>query len=233
MSKQTLQLDSHLYDYLLSHSLREPDILRQLRNGTAQQPEASMQIAPEQGQLMALLIQLMGAKKVLEVGTFTGYSSLVMALALPENGKIITCEIDEAHSAIAQEYWQKAGMTHKIELRLAPALNTLETLLKTEPANSFDFVFIDADKVNYDAYYEKALQLIRVGGLIAIDNTLWGGSVANPEAQDTNTVAIRTLNEKLHQDSRITLSLVPIADGLTLALKNSGTESLYGYRIRD
>jgi predicted O-methyltransferase YrrM len=219
MPKQ-LQLDSHLYDYLLSVSQREPEILTQLRRETAQQPNANMQISIEQGQLMGLLIQLMGAKQILEIGTFTGYSSLVMALALPETGKIITCDVSEADTAIAQRYWQKAGVNHKIELRLAPALRTLDELLATASANSFDFVFIDADKTNYDAYYEKALQLLRVGGLIAIDNTLWGGNVANPEVQDENTVAIRAFNEKLHQDSRIALSLVPIADGLTLALKN-------------
>lgn len=219
MPKQ-LQLNSHLYDYLLSVSQREPEILTQLRRETAQQPNANMQISIEQGQLMGLLIQLMGAKQILEIGTFTGYSSLVMALALPETGKIITCDVSEADTAIAQRYWQKAGVNHKIELRLAPALRTLDELLATASANSFDFVFIDADKTNYDAYYEKALQLLRVGGLIAIDNTLWGGNVANPEVQDENTVAIRAFNEKLHQDSRIALSLVPIADGLTLALKN-------------
>jgi predicted O-methyltransferase YrrM len=219
MPKQ-LQLNSHLYDYLLSVSQREPEILTQLRRETAQQPNANMQISIEQGQLMGLLIQLMGAKQILEIGTFTGYSSLVMALALPETGKIITCDVSEADTAIAQRYWQKAGVNHKIELRLAPALTTLDELLATASANSFDFVFIDADKTNYDAYYEKALQLLRVGGLIAIDNTLWGGNVANPEVQDENTVAIRAFNEKLHQDSRIALSLVPIADGLTLALKN-------------
>jgi len=221
MSNQTIQVDANLYNYLLSISLREPEILTQLRTETAQHPYAMMQISPEQGQLMAWLIQLMGAKKVLEIGTFTGYSALVMALALPETGKIITCDINETDTAIAQRYWQKAGVNHKIDLRLAPALDTLEQLLQTEAANHFDFVFIDADKLNYDAYYENALQLLRVGGVIAIDNTLWGGQVANPEVQDESTVAIRTLNEKLHQDSRIALSLVPIADGLTLALKQS------------
>ncbi len=221
MTNQTIQVDANLYNYLLSISLREPDILTQLRKETAQHPYTYMQISPEQGQFMALLIQLMGAKRVLEIGTFTGYSALVMALALPETGQIITCDINEADTAIAQRYWQQAGVDHKIELRLAPALETLEKLLQTEQAaNSFDFVFIDADKVNYDAYYEYALKLLRVGGLIAIDNTLWRGNVANPEVQDEDTVAIRTFNEKLHQDSRIALSLVPIADGVTLAVKN-------------
>jgi predicted O-methyltransferase YrrM len=221
MANQTLGLDRDLYAYLQSVSLREPQLLSQLRQETAQHPMAMMQIAPEQGQFMALLVQLMGAKKTLEVGVFTGYSALVVALALPPDGKIVACDVSEDYTAIARRYWQRAGVADKIDLRLAPALETLDRLLAEGQANSFDFAFIDADKSNYDNYYERALQLVRPGGLIAIDNVLWGGSVADPQVQDNRTQAIRQLNEKLHADERITLSLVPIADGLTLALKRS------------
>ena len=219
MSKNTLGLDNQLYDYLLSVSLREPDILRQLREETASYPMARMQISPEQGQFMALLVQLLGATKTLEVGVFTGYSSLCVALALPPNGKIVACDVSEEYTAIARRYWQAAGVADKIDLRLAPALETLDELLAAGQAESFDFAFIDADKGNYEGYYERALQLIRPGGLIAIDNVLWSGRVADPQEQGNNTQALRALNEKLHDDERITLSMVPIADGLTLALK--------------
>lgn len=219
MSKKTLGLDDRLYDYLLSVSLREPDILQQLREETAHYPEARMQIAPEQGQFMALLVQLLGAKKTLEVGVFTGYSSLCVALALPPNGKLIACDVSEEYTAIARRYWEAAGVTDKIELRLAPALDTLDELLATDHAETFDFAFIDADKRNYEGYYERSLQLVRSGGLIAIDNVLWSGRVADPQEQEARTNIIRAFNEKLYQDKRVTLSLVPIADGLTLALK--------------
>jgi caffeoyl-CoA O-methyltransferase len=178
-----------------------------------------MQIAPEQGQFMALLIQLLGATKSLEIGVFTGYSSLVIALALPANGKIVACDLSEEYTRVARRYWQLAGVADKIELRLAPALDTLDQLLADDQAETFDFAFIDADKVNYDGYYERSLQLVRPGGLIAIDNVLWSGRVANPLDQDDSTLALRALNSKLHHDERVTLSLVPIADGLTLALK--------------
>jgi caffeoyl-CoA O-methyltransferase len=178
-----------------------------------------MQISPEQGQFMALLVQLLGATKTLEVGVFTGYSSLCVALALPPNGKIVACDVSEEYTAIARRYWQAAGVADKIDLRLAPALETLDELLAAGQAESFDFAFIDADKGNYEGYYERSLQLIRPGGLIAIDNVLWSGRVADPQEQGNNTQALRALNEKLHDDERITLSMVPIADGLTLALK--------------
>lgn len=219
MANQTLGLNSQLYEYLLSVSLREPEILRQLREETSKLPMAKMQIAPEQGQFMALLVQLLGAKKTLEVGVFTGYSSLVVALALPPEGKVIACDLDERYTNIARRYWEQAGVANKINLRLAPALETLEMLIKLGEAGTFDFAFIDADKNNYENYYERILELVRPGGLIAIDNVLWSGQVADPEIQDKRTEAIRSLNQKLHQDERITLSLVPIADGLTLALK--------------
>jgi len=220
MSKQTLGLEQNLYDYLLSVSLREPTILTQLRQETSQLPMSRMQISPEQGQFMALLVKLIGAKKTLEVGVFTGYSSLVVALALPADGKIVACDVSEEYTSIARRYWQQAGVADKIDLHIAPALETLDNLLTTGEAGTFDFAFIDADKSNYNNYYERSLELIRPGGLIAIDNVLWSGKVAETEIQDNQTNKIRDLNRKLHEDSRITLSLVPIADGLTLAMKN-------------
>ncbi|MBD1921594.1 class I SAM-dependent methyltransferase [Microcoleus sp. FACHB-831] len=219
MSKQTIGLDNQLYDYLLSASLREPEILRQLRQETANLPNAMMQIAPEQGQFMALLVQLMGATTTLEVGVFTGYSSLSVALALPPEGKIIACDVSEEYTSVARRYWQAAGVADKIDLRLAPAIDTLDQLLAEGQAGTFDFAFIDADKNNYEGYYERSLQLVRPGGLIAIDNVLWSGRVADSQDRDKSTQSIRNLNNKLHQDERVTLSLVPIADGLTLALK--------------
>jgi predicted O-methyltransferase YrrM len=220
MGKQTIGLERHLYDYLLAVSLREPDILTQLRHETAQLLMDQMQISPEQGQFMALLVKLLGAKKTLEVGVFTGYSSLVTALALPADGKIIACDVSEEFTSIARRYWEKAGIADKIDLRIAPALETLDNLLATWETESFDFAFIDADKGNYENYYERSLQLIRPGGLIAVDNVLWSGKVADSKVQDNQTKKIRAFNQKLHQDSRVTLSVVPIGDGLTLARKN-------------
>jgi predicted O-methyltransferase YrrM len=214
-------IDDRLYDYLLSVSLRESEVLQQLRQETATHPMSQMQIAPEQGQLMAMLVQLMGAKKALEIGVFTGYSSLAVALALPPDGKLIACDVDEDYTAIARRYWQQAGVADKIDLRIAPALETLDRLLAEGHANTFDFVFIDADKSNYANYYDRALELVRPGGLIAIDNVLWSGRVADPETQDNRTKAIRAFNEKLHQDERILPCLLAIADGLTLALKRA------------
>lgn len=219
MSNQTLGLDNQLYDYLLSVSLREPEILKKLREETAKHPHGIMQIAPEQGQFMALLVTLMGASKTLEIGVFTGYSTLSIALALPRDGKIIACDVSAEYTTIADRYWQRAGVSDKITLKLAPALQTLDELLATGQGETFDFIFIDADKENYQAYYERSLQLLRTGGLIAIDNVLWSGKVAHPEEKDPNTEAIRAFNEKLRLDARIRLSLVPIGDGLTLALK--------------
>ncbi|MER3493054.1 MAG: SAM-dependent methyltransferase [Mastigocladus sp. ERB_26_2] len=220
MNTKTLGLDKSLYDYLLSVSLREPEILTQLRQETAQLSMATMQIAPDQGQFLALLVKLMAAKKTLDVGVFTGYSSLVVALALPADGKVVACDIDEEYTAIARRYWQKAGVADKINLHLAPALETLEKLIAAGEAETFDFAFIDADKSNYDNYYELALQLVRRDGLIAIDNVLWSGRVADPQQQDNRTNKIRAFNQKLHQDQRVTLSMLAIADGLTLAMKN-------------
>jgi caffeoyl-CoA O-methyltransferase len=219
MLKKTVGLDDPLYDYLLSVSLREPEILLQLRKETARLPNAMMQISPEQGQFMALLVELLGATKTLEIGVFTGYSSLCVALALPPNGKIVACDVSEEYTAVARRYWEAGGVAHKIDLRVAPALETLDELLAAGQAETFDFSFIDADKGNYEGYYERSLQLVRPGGLIAVDNVLWSGRVADSQNQDSSTKTIRAFNEKLHHDERVTLSLVPIADGLTLARK--------------
>lgn len=219
MSNKTLQITDDLYDYLLSVSLREPDILRELRAETATMPKANMQISPEQGQFMALLIELLGARKTLEVGVFTGYSTLWTALALPSDGQVVGCDISAEWTAIAQRYWQQAGVADKIDLRLAPAIETLDQLIEAGESGSFDFVFIDANKMEYEDYYERALQLVRPGGLIAIDNVLRNGRVIDPNFTDEDTQAIRDFNVKRHQDERITLSLTPIADGLTLARK--------------
>lgn len=219
MSKQTLNLTDELYQYLLQSSGREHPLLAELREVTAKDEMARMQIAPEQGQFMQLLVRLMGAKHIIEIGTFTGYSALAMALVLPNEGEIICCDVDKEWTDIARQFWQKAGVEHKTDLRLAPAQETLNGLLKAGKARTFDLAFIDADKANYDHYYELCLRLLRPGGLVLLDNTLWGGSVINPYKQDEDTKAIRALNLKLQQDSRIQLSHLPIADGLTLALK--------------
>ena len=178
-----------------------------------------MQIAPEQGQFMALLVQLLGVKKALEVGVFTGYSALRVALAMPADGRLVACDINPEYTAIAQRYWAAAGVADRIDLRLGPALDTLNHLIDAGEANQFDFAFIDADKANYSNYYERVLQLVRPGGLVVIDNVLWSGRVADPAVQDSRTKALRQFNQRLYQDDRIVLSLVPIADGLTLALK--------------
>ena len=219
MSNKYLPLNDQIYDYLQAVSLREHGALRRLRRETARMPSAQMQISPEQGQFMALLVQLMGARKTLEVGVFTGYSSLAVALALPADGRVVACDVSEEWTRVARRYWREAGVAEKIDLRLAPALETLDGLLGGGEAGTFDFAFIDADKANYEGYYERALELVRAGGLIAIDNVLWSGRVAEPSARDEDTAAIRALNRRLHGDERVALSLVPIADGLTLALK--------------
>ncbi|GIV59883.1 class I SAM-dependent methyltransferase [Rhodocaloribacter litoris] len=219
MSNRTLPLTDTLYDYLLDHSLREPEVMRRLRAETARLPEAEMQIAPEQGQFMALLVRLMGARRALEIGTFTGYSALAVARALPEDGTLLACDISETYTAIARKYWEAAGVAHKIDLRLAPALQTLDALLDDGQAGTFDFAFIDADKESYDAYYERTLRLLRPGGLAVIDNTLRDGRVADPSVTDPVTERMRAFNDKLHHDERIDLSLLPLADGVTLARK--------------
>lgn len=219
MTSQPIALEPSLYHYLQFVSLREPAILSQLRQETAHHPLSQMQIAPEQGQFLALLVQLMAAKKTLEVGVFLGYSALTVALALPPDGEVIACEVNADYAAIARHYWQLAGVTDKIHLHLAPALDTLAHLLAAGQASTFDFAFIDADKSHYEAYYEQALTLVRPGGLIAIDNVLWSGRVADLQVQDNRTNKIRTFNQKLHQDRRVIISVVTIGDGLTLAVK--------------
>jgi caffeoyl-CoA O-methyltransferase len=204
---------------LLEVSLREPEPLRRLRADTAAMSNANMQIAPEQGQFMALLVQLIGARRAIEVGVFTGYSALAVALALPEDGRLIACDINPEWTRRAGTFWEAAGVSGKIDVRIAPALETLDGLLATGQAGGFDFAFIDADKGNYIPYYERLLQLLRPGGLIVVDNVLWGGAVADPSDSEADTVAIRAFNAHLHADERVALSLVPIGDGLTLALK--------------
>jgi predicted O-methyltransferase YrrM len=219
MSSKPTPLTDALYDYLLAHSLRETDVQRELREKTASMPHGGMQISPDQGQFMALIARLMGARRTLEVGVFTGYSSLSVALALPDDGRIVACDVSAEWTAIARGYWKKAGVEKKIDLKLAPATETLDKLLDGGGAGAYDFAFIDADKGNYPAYYERCLKLVRVGGLIAVDNTLWNGWVADPVHQEADTRSIREFNERLHDDRRIALSLVAIGDGLTLALK--------------
>ncbi|MBZ5605637.1 MAG: class I SAM-dependent methyltransferase [Acidobacteriia bacterium] len=214
-----LLFPQEIHDYLSSVSVREPAVLRRLREETASHPRATMQISPDQGQFMALLMQLMGAQRTLEVGVFTGYSSLAVALALPADGQIVACDVSEEYTAVARRYWKEAGVDHMIDLRIRPALETLHQLLSDGRGHTFDFAFIDADKTNYEGYYECALELLRPGGLIMIDNVLWSGRVADPNDNDADTVAIRAFNKKLHSDSRITLSMLSIGDGVTLALK--------------
>ena len=219
MSNRTLSLDDRTYEYLLRHSLREHEALARLRAETASHPQVNMQIAPEQGQFMQMLVRLLGARRAIEVGVFTGYSSLAVALALPEDGRILACDVSEKWTAIARRFWREAGVEHKIELKLQPAVRTLEELLAAGETGCYDFAFVDADKPAYDTYYELLLKLLRPGGLMALDNTLWSGAVADPNEREPNTVALRALNDKLHRDERIDLSLLPVGDGLTLARK--------------
>jgi predicted O-methyltransferase YrrM len=219
MTDRRLTITDDIHRYLVEHSVREPDVLARLRDATASLPQAAMQIGPEQGQLMALLAKLVGAKRCIEVGVFTGYSSLAVALALPEDGRILACDVSEEWTAIARRFWREAGVEHKIELKLQPAVRTLEQLVAADEAGRYDFAFVDADKPAYDTYYELLLKLLRPGGLMALDNTLWSGAVANPKDREPNAVALRALNDKLHRDERIDLSLLPVGDGLTLARK--------------
>lgn len=218
MSHRSLNLDDTLYQYLLDHSLREHPQQAALREATRAQPLARMQISPEQGQFMALLVKLIGARRCIEVGVFTGYSALSVALALPEDGYLLACDVSAEYTAVGQPFWARAGVAHKIDLRLAPALETLNACLAAGETGAYDFAFIDADKTGYDDYYECCLRLLRRGGLIAIDNVLWSGAVAQP-AQDADTRALQALNDKLHRDERIDLSMLPLGDGLSLARK--------------
>ena len=219
MTNRTIQITDRVYDYMQEVSVREPEILKRLRAETAELPEHNMQISPEQGQFMALLVGLIGARRALEIGTFTGYSALAVALALPDDGKLIACEISEEYTAIGRRYWQEAGLDTNIDLKIGLALDTLDGLITEGQAETYDFAFIDADKVNYQNYFDRALILLRPGGLIAVDNVLWNGAVADPRNTTKDTEAIRDFNAELGDDTRVAISMVPIGDGLTLARK--------------
>ena len=218
MTSRTLSIDDKVYQYVVDHSVREHPAQAGLRAATRDHPHAGMQIGPDQGQFMALLVKLLGAKRAIEIGTFTGYSALSVALALPADGRLLACDISDEYTRVGQPFWEQAGVAGKIELVLAPALQTLDARLAAGEAGAYDFAFIDADKTNYDAYYERCLQLIRAGGLIAFDNTLWNGAVAHP-AESADTKALQALNNKLHRDERVDVSLLTVGDGLTLARK--------------
>jgi predicted O-methyltransferase YrrM len=219
VSNRTVQVDDRLYGYLLAVSLREPDVLKRLRAETSHHAFSGMQIGPEQGQFMGFLVEALGVRRALEIGVFTGYSSTVVALAMPPDGRIVACDVSDEFTQVARRYWREAGVEDRIELRLGPALDTLVQLIGEGAAGTFDFAFVDADKENYLGYYEHCLSLLRQGGIIAFDNVLWGGRVADPTDQRETTVAIRALNEKLHGDPRVSISLVPIGDGVLLARK--------------
>ena len=219
MSSRSLQLTDDVYDYLLRHSLRENEHCAALREETALLAAAGMQISPEQGQLMSLLVATLGAQKAIEVGVFTGYSSLCVALALPKDGQLIACDVSEKWTSIGRKYWAEAGVREKIDLRLAPALETLHALIEEGGEEEYDFAFIDADKENYPAYYELCYRLLRPGGLLLVDNVLWGGAVADDTDQDLDTQRIRQLNQTVYNDSRVQLSMLPIGDGLTIIRK--------------
>ena len=219
MSRSTLKLTDSVYDYMLEHSLRESEACRLLREETAPMKMGMMQVSPEQGQFMAFLVRLTGTRRALEIGTFTGYSALCVAQALPSDGRLVCCDVSEEWTSVGQRYWQSAGVSDKIDLKIGPATETLQALREDGEEGRYDFAFIDADKKNYLVYYENVLSLLRTGGVLLIDNVLWGGSVANPGKNDDDTNAIRTLNQHLHGDDRVLLSLLPVGDGLTLVMK--------------
>ncbi len=217
MSNRTIQLDDRTYEYLLAHSLREAPVLAALRAETASHPQVNMQIAPEQGQFMQMLVRLTGARRAIEVGVFTGSSSLAVMLAMPKDGRLLALDVSEEFTAIARRHWQAAGVADRIELVIAQAKDTLDARIAAGESGRYDFAFIDADKGGYLAYYERLMKLVRPGGLIVVDNTLWSGEVANPENRDPDTAALREFNDILHKDSRIELAMLPVGDGLTLA----------------
>ena len=219
MANASMGLPADLEQYLVKHGVREPELLARLRDETALIPQHNMQIAPEQGALLALLVELTGARRCLEIGTFTGYSSLIVALAMPPDGTIVCCDVSEEWTAVARRYWAQAGVADRVDLRLAPALETLDALLADGAEGTFDFAFVDARKSEYPDYHERVVQLLRSGGLAAYDNVLWGGAVADDSKQDADTLAIRRLNDRLATDERVTIAMLPLADGVTLARK--------------
>ncbi|MCB1792009.1 MAG: class I SAM-dependent methyltransferase [Gammaproteobacteria bacterium] len=219
MTNRTISIDDHLHRYLLEHSVRETALMRELREVTAQHTLARMQIGPEQGQFMALLVELIAARRIIEIGTFTGYSALCLAQAMPGDGRLLCCDVSEEYTAVGVPFWERAGVRERIELKIAPALETLDALLADGHTETFDMAFIDADKTNYLNYYTRCLALVRRGGLLLFDNTLWNGAVADPTDETPDTQALRALNRALRDDERISISLVPIGDGLTLARK--------------
>lgn len=219
MTRETMNLDDKVYDYLLSVSLRESDVLRQLREETASHQHADLQVSPDEGQFLAFLVKMLNAGKVIEIGVFTGYSSLWMAEALPDDGKLIACDVNEDYTRIARKYWKLAGVEHKIELKLAPALETLDALLESGAECCFDFIFIDALKVEYIDYFQRSLKLLRQGGVMAVDNTLWHGKAADPENNEKLTLAIRKFNTFAYESRHVDLCLIPLGDGLTLCRK--------------
>jgi len=217
MANKTMGISDDLAAYVVKVGTREPDVLARLREETAAIPQHNMQIAPEQGAFLALLVELIGARRCIEVGTFTGYSSTAVALALPADGQIVCCDVSEEWTSLARRYWAEAGVTGKVDLRIAPATETLDQLVAGGQEATYDFAFVDADKAGYDAYYERLLRLVRPGGLIVFDNMLWGGDVLDTDPSDEDTKALQALNAKLARDERITLCLLPVADGVTLA----------------
>ncbi len=219
MSAQSIGLSDELHEYLLSVSLRESEAMRQLREETAEHPMSQMQIAPEQAQFFQFLIRLIGARRTLEVGVFTGYSALAVAEVLPPNGEVVACDVSEEYTQVARRHWRAAGVADAIDLRLAPAAETLDALLDDGQAGTFDFAFIDADKEPYDTYYEQSLRLLRPGGVVALDNMFRDGRVAEADVEDESVRAIQRLNQKIRDDDRVDLSLLPLADGVTLAMK--------------
>lgn len=214
---KTIAMTPSLYDYLLQKGVREHALLRALRERTAELAERNMQIAADQGALMQMLVKLTGAKRIIEVGTFTGYSALAMAMALPEGGELVACDVSEEWTSIGRKFWEKAGVEDRIQLEIAPALETLDALLERGQKHTFDMAFVDADKENYQAYYERLLTLVRPGGLILLDNVLWGGSIIDESNQEASTVALRKLNDSISRDERVEIVMLPVADGITMA----------------
>ncbi|PSQ88295.1 MAG: methyltransferase [Bacteroidetes bacterium QS_4_64_154] len=219
MSNQSIGLPDELHEYLLSVSLREPDVMQRLRTETAEHPRSEMQVAPEQGQFLRFLVRLIGVRRSIEVGVFTGYSALAVAMELPPTGTLVACDVSEEYTGVARRYWVEAGVADRIDLRIAPAEETLSALLEDGQDGTFDFSFIDADKETYDTYYEQSLKLLRPGGVIALDNMFRGGRVTDPEVEEESVRAIQRLNDKLRDDERVDLSMLPLADGVTLAMK--------------